>query len=465
MRRPPATVALDLRLAGRVAAVAVDRRGALTAWKIVSGGGDPVALARRALRELPVRPKEVRVLLGAAGAGGEGEAQVAVLDGAMVPAMVPDRTPGEAEITAALFAEGYERLREPVVAAVAVSSGTGPGTGPGTWLVAACGSEVVEPLAAGLLEESGTEPVFVVDQLLVGGLEAGSAQMEHGETGLLVAVHPIGSALFVRSLPAVLDVEEAARESRESLAAAGFGGPVLVRGAHRDALSRRLEESGVAALAEALPASGGEPLPPACELAWRLALRSTVPLLASPRSERRRTSLAWARRAIRIAVAAAALGGLLMAVGLRLAWTSRARNRALVSQAAGDARLVKEMREIETLVKEVERLRTELAGRTAPWPRLAEPVAALARRLPPEVGWESLAIKDGALELKAAAVGAAPADRLELLRHALQGSPGIVNLSWEAPVAEGARLRQIFRAAVGGAPAAAPPQKAASTKP
>ncbi len=98
----------------------------------------------------------------------------------------------------------------------------------------------------------------------------------------------------------------------------------------------------------------------------------------------------------------------------------------------------------------MERLRTELAGRTAPWPRLAEPVAALARQLPPEVGWERLQIRDGALELEAAATGAAPAAQLELLRHALQSSPGITNLSWAPPAADpqSPRLRQVFRAAV-----------------
>ncbi len=383
-RRSPATVALDLRLAGRAAAVAVGDRGALIAWALTSGDGDSVALARRALRELRVRPKKVLVLLGAAGAGGTGEAQVAVLTQA--------GTPGAGAITAALFAEGYERLSEPSVAALAIS--------PDTWLVAACGAAAIEPLAAGILEESGIEPLFAVDQLLaVDSLEAGSALIEQSETGLLIAADPPGSIPFVRLLPAVLDVEEAARESRESLEAAGFDGTVQVRGPHRDHLSWLLAESGVAARAEALPTSGDATLPPACELAWQLALRPTVPPLASPRSESRRTGLAWSRRAIRAALVIAALGFLLMAAGLRLGWTSRARNQALVAQTAGDARLVEEWQKIGALAEEVERLRTELAGRTAPWPRLAEPVAALARQLPPEVGWERLQIRDGALEL------------------------------------------------------------------
>jgi hypothetical protein len=439
----PVTVALDLRLPGRAAAAAVDSRGALTAWALLGaagGTGDPTALARRALRELKVKPREVRVLLGSE------QAQVALLDHA--------GTPGEAEITAALFAEGYERLNEPSVAALAVS--------PGTWLVGACGAAAIEPLAAGLLEEGGTEPVFVVDQLLAAGdLETGSALVELGATGLLIAAAPPGSLPFVRSLPAVRDPEEAARESRESLEAAGFHGEaqaIQVRGEHRDTLCRLLADHGVAALVEALPASRGETLPAACELARRLALRPAVPRLASPQGEKRRTSLAWSRRAIRAALVLAALGGLFMMAGLRLTWVSRMQNRPRAPQAAGEARLVKELREIEVLVAEVERLRTELAGQTPPWPPLAEPVAALARRLPPEVGWERLEITDGALELEASASGTAPAARLELLRHALDSAPDIVNLSWAPPAAnpQSPRLRQVFRAVVKGAPAAAP---------
>jgi hypothetical protein len=359
-KRTPATVALDLSRAGQAVAVAVDGQGALTAWTVVSEGVNLVALARQALRDLQVRPRDVRVLLGT-GTGAGDEAQVAVLDHPGVP--------GEGEILAALFADGYPRLSEPAVAALATS--------PGSWLVAACGASTIEPLAAGLLEEGGTEPAFVVDQLLA-------------------------------------------------------------------------EED----LAVALP---GETLPPACEPAWRLAQRSTVTRLASPRSERRRASLAWARHATHVAMVLAVLGVLAMAAGLRLAWGSLARNRALASQAAGDARLATELREIVALAAEAKRLRAELAGRTAPWPRVAEAVAALARLAPPETGWERLQIKEGALELEASAVGSAPEARLEVLRKALERSPGLTNLSWGAPPADrhNPRLRRVFRAAVREAPVTA----------
>jgi hypothetical protein len=358
-KRPAATVALDLSLAGRAAAAAVDGRGGLAAWALIADAGDPAALARRALRELQVRPKEVRVLLGT-GTGAEDEAQVTVLD--------HPGAPEEGEILAALFADGYPRLGEPAVAAVATS--------PGSWLVAACGGAAIEPLAAGLLAESGTEPAFVVDQLL---------------------------------------------------AAEGV-----------------------------TPAGHGEPLPPACEPAWRLARQTTVTRLASPRSERRRRSLAWARRATHAAMILAVLGVLAMAAGLLLAWGSRVRHRALASQGAGAARLVTELREIGALAGEAKRLRTELAGHTAPWPRVAEAVAGLARLAPPETGWERLQIKEGALELEASATGAMPEARLGLLRQALERSPGLANLSWGAAANDrhNPRLHQVFRAMVREEPVA-----------
>ncbi len=375
-RRLAATVALDLRLAGRAIAVAVDAGGGLAAWAVVAGG-EPVALARRALRELRVKPRKVLVLLGA------GEAQVTVLE--------HPEEPDAGTIAAALFAEGHERLSEPAVASLPIA--------PDTWLVAACGAGTVEPLAAGLLLESGTEPVFAVDQLLAAtvlGPGAALSRVESGEAALL------------------------------------------------------------AALAGELPSSGGETLPAACGPAWRLALHPTVPPLASPRSERRRSSLAWAHRATRAALVLAALGILLMAGGMRLAWAGRA-VRTPVSRAA-DARLVRELRETGDLAGEVERLRAGLAGRRAPWPRLAEPVATLARRLPAEVAWERLQVKDGALELEASAAGHDPFARLQVLRHALESAPGIANLSWGTPAVDrkSGRLRQIFRAVLREMPAAAP---------
>ena len=352
-KRSAATVALDLSYAGRAAAVALDGRGGLAAWTMVSDAAEPAALARRALRELQVRPKAVRVLLGT-GTGAEDDVQVAVLD--------HPGAPGEGEILAALFADGYPRLSEPAVAAVASS--------PGSWLVAACGGAAIEPLSVGLLAESGTEPAFVVDRLL----------------------------------------------AEESVAPAGHGGP----------------------------------LPAACDLAWRLARLTTVTRLASPRSEQRRRSLSWARRAAHVAMILAVLGVLAMAAGLRLAWGSRVTARGRTSQVAAEARLVSELREIGALAAEAKQLRAGLSGHTAPWPRVAEAIDSLARLAPPETGWERLQIKEGALELEASATGAVPEARLGLLRQALERSPHLANLSWGAATADrhNPRLHQVFQAAV-----------------
>jgi len=241
-------------------------------------------------------------------------------------------------------------------------------------------------------------------------------RLDKDTSGLLVAARTPGAEPFVRFLPGCLDAGEAARESRTSLAEAGFDGPVRRLGEHQ-------------------------------ELAGLLARCPTVTRLASPRSERRRASLAWAHRATRAALVVALLGVLVMAAGLRLSW----RNRALHSQAAAEARLVGKLRETGALAAEAKRLQAELVGRSAPWPRVAETVATLARQLPPETGWERFEIKDGALEIEAAATGTAARARLDLLRHTLERTPGLLNLSWDAPSAppNSPRLRQVFRATLG----------------
>ena len=450
VRRAPATVALDLRRAGHAAAVAVDRRGAVSAWAVLAADdGDrvaPVALARRALRELRVRPTAVRVLVGA-GAGAGGGAQAALLS---QPA-----APGAAEIAAALYAEGFQRLHEPAAAALAVAAET--------WLVAACEDGTVASLAAGLLAESEAEPVFIVDQqLAAAGLAPGTALIELGAAGLLMAVNPPGGPLFVRALPEVQDVEEAARECRESLTAAGGGAGVAIEICGQDAalLARRL------AAGEAAAAGG---VPAACDLARRLALRrEPPPPLASPRLARLHGSLAWARRAARAGLLLAAAGLLLMVLGLRLAWAGRTGGLALRARLGADARMVRDLRRLGALAEEVGRLRSSLAGTTPPWPRLAAAVADLARRLPPRVGWQRLEIQDGALEIAAAAATAAgesPQDGLALLRRDLERAPDLVNLSWQAAGGppETAHRRQLFRATLRALPvpaAAAPVREA-----
>lgn len=102
------------------------------------------------------------------------------------------------------------------------------------------------------------------------------------------------------------------------------------------------------------------------------------------------------------------------------------------------------------LAEKIARLRAELSETTPPWPRVAEMIAALARDLPPGVGWERLAIVDGTLELEASAMGPAPLRELEFMRWTLERSPGIINLSWDEPVIDPRRIgvRQVFRAKI-----------------
>jgi Tfp pilus assembly protein PilN len=436
VRRAVATVGLDLRIAGRAAAVAVDGKGALVAWAVVAAEGDPVALARLAVAQLAVRPRAVRVLLGSAAA------QVGLLTGPAGGAA--GGAPEEREILDALHAEGYERLRAPATAGLAVATAL--------WLVAAAGADAVQPLAEGLLEATAVAPDFVVDQLLaVARVEAGAALVEYGETGLLIAARPTGAAPFVRSIPAVWDAEEAARETRESLAAAGFARAVQVLGARRGELCRCLtagSQPALPALLAPLPTLREHPLPEECELAWRLALGAAVPALASPALATRRRSLQWARRLTWVAFAMALLGVVLMGAGLLISGASRGKTRALAATTSGVARQMEELRKLGAQAEAMGRVKAELAGQSVPFPRLAEAVASLARAVPPGVGWKRLKIADGTLELEASATGPNPLSRLAQLRQALERSPVLVNLSWLAPVADppGAGLRQVFKA-------------------
>lgn len=430
-----ATVGLDLRAAGRAAAVAVDARGALLAWALVDGeggDGDRAALAKAALGKLAVRVRSLRVLLGA--------------EAAPVGFFAGEGPPGEREIAEALLAEGYEPAAEGAVAAVRVASAAG-----GSWLVTAGDGEALARLADRLLAEAGAEPAFVVDQLLAAArLDEGAAVVEYGEAGLLIAARPSRSPALVRALPDLPDAEEAARECRATLDPSGPSLGVRLLGSRRDELARALAGSGLEILEEPLPAGGSQPLPAGLELIFRLALDAAAPALLSPRIERRGKSLAWARRATRAALAAALGGLLLAAAGLWTTWSHRARSPQEGAGAPEVAQQVEQVRQLAALADRIEQRRTEAAGQTAPWPRLAETLAGLARELPPETGWEKLAVADGTLELRASATGGAPRRKLELLRSALARSPGLLNLSWEEPTSgkPGTRVRQVFKAAL-----------------
>ena len=428
-RRRPATVSLDLRQPGRAAAVAVDGTGTVLAWALLHDDGDPAALAKRSLEKLSVRPRAVRVLLGARAAS------VGVFQGA--------GTPDEHEISDTLLAEGHERLDEPAVAAVLVARET--------WLVAAATAETLEELAEELVATAATEPAFVVDQLLVAErLEGASAVAEYGGAELLVAAQARGSAPLLRSVDSLPDAEQAALETFQVLEMAGFPGSVRVMGSERTQLRRQLTEKNLESQEEPTPSSGREILPAGLELAWHLAVDPSPPALQSPRIERRRTSLGWARRTTWAAIALGLLGALMVAGGLKASRSGRAQSRALAAEAAGVEEQMRLLRETSELAEEVQRLRSGLAGQILPWPRLARTLALLADGFPPGVGCRRLAITDGDLELEASAAGTTPERDLELLRWTLDRSPGITNLSWDEPslAAERIAVHQIFRAKV-----------------
>lgn len=435
-RRRPCTVGLDLRTPGQAGAVAVDAAGRLLAWGVVSGDGGPAALAKLAIDALSVRPKQLRVLLGSA-------AQTGIFLG--------DGPPATEQIAESLLADGYDPIAGPAVASVSPA--------PGRWLVARCSEEMLRSLAEQLSEAVVAEPIFVVDQLLLARrLERDAAVVESTGAGLSVVAVPRDAAPVARSLPALVDAADAAGETERTLRAAGVKGGLRVLGAERDALLEHLDRSGLKVWAEPLPTRGAERLPASLELAWRLAAEDEPPALTGPRLERRRESLLWAQRTAWAAIALGLLGLVLVVSGLVTAGVVAARQRALRRELAAVGSQIQQLQETAVFAEEVQKLRAELAGQALPWPPLAETVIGLANNRPADVGWERLVITDAALELEVSASGPTPFRELELMRGALESSPGITNLAWDEPVLpeRGKGVRQTFRARLRD-PQSAPP--------
>jgi len=424
-RRSAATVCVDLRAPGRAVAVAVDRRGELSGWATVSDRGGSLAAAKLAINKLAVRPKSLRILLGSE------HAHVGFAD--------RDHEPGQDEICDALLAEGHERLAEPAVAAVAVA--------PGTWLVAASAANKLDPLADGLAEITATEPSFVVDQLLaIESLGPGSALVEYGQAGLLIAVRDQGSQPRLRAMTTVTDSAKAASEVYATLSQMDLQDLEIV-GSEGAELRRTLIQKGFETQQSTLPSCDHEPLPASYELAWRLATNPQPKALHSLSIEKRQTSLKWARRVTWAAVSLGILGALLVVVGLATSWRGRARSEALEPQNAVVKEQIKQLQETAELAEEVQTLRAELAGQVLPWPRIGTTLTTLARDLPMTVGCRRLAVIDGELELEATTIGLSAPKELELARRAIDRSPGISNLFWEKPELDANRTvtRQVFR--------------------
>jgi hypothetical protein len=386
-----------------------------------------VALARLALGALSVRPKELRVLVGS--------------ESAQVGAGAGAAEPEASQISETLVAEGHEPILTPAVAAAAAGSGS--------WLVAGCEEEKARSLAEELADLQAVEPILVVDQLLLlQHLEPGAVAMESGDSELLIVTRPADAAPLTRSLPSALGAEQARSEALRTLRAAGGASYVWLLGSRRAELRQLLDRDGLDLRQEAMPVRDGQSLPPELELTWRLATASDPAALDSPRLGRRRRGMLWARRAAVLAIALASLSALLVLFAAVASLRMQARNRAEREQLAAIETQVRRLREAGELGQEVARLRAELGPRRLPWPRLAAPIADLARQSPPGAGWERLTIVDGELELEVSASGASPLLDLELVRSALERGVGISNSSWDepAPNAEGPGLRQTFRA-------------------
>lgn len=425
--RPRCTVGLDLRHRSRVAAVAVDGKAQLRAWALICGEDDPVALTRIALETLSVRPKEVRVLVGSE------RVRVGVCEGA--------GEPGAGEITEALVAEGHERILNAAVASSSAESGA--------WLVAACDAEKARSLVDRLADLLLLEPTLAVDQLLIlEQLQPGTAAIEIIGGELLIVARPAGAAPLARSLPVAPDDEQTWAEVLRTLVKIGGARSIRLLGERRAQLREMLDQQEFDLDEEALPAHGGEPMPPELELAWRLATAISPAEISSPDLVKRRQSMQWARRAAVLSVAVIILSVILVAFGISTALRIRAVQGADNAGMAALQAHMQQLREAGALAQEIERLRAQLGPLGLPWPRLAGPIDELVRRSPPGMGWERLAIVEGKLELEVSSDGALPRVELELARSALESTPGFSNASWDEPVPNptGPGLRQTLRA-------------------
>ena len=428
-RRRGCAVGLDLRVAGQAGAVAVDGKGQACAWALVFGDGSPEELSKLAIAKLVVKPTELRILLGSE------EAQVGVFAG------MDD--PEADQITETMLAEGYAPIDRPAAAAIAAA--------PGTWLVAECDEDRLHALAEGYSDLLGIEPQCVIDQLLLAqSIDIGSAAVESGEVGLSIVTKPRDAAPYVRSLPATVDSGGGVREALRTLGVAGVEGSVSVLGSKAGEILPGLEQHGFEVVTNTMPTHGSDTMPASLELAWRLAAERTVPGLHGSRLDRRARGVLWARRTAWAALVLGLLGFALFAFGLTSWLTARERLRAFEAETAGMEAQMQQVRETVALAEEVRRLRAERAEQAFPWPRVARTLAGLARERPPHLGWERLAITEGALELVVSISDPASYHELIQMRQTLERSPGIVNLAWQAHEDDGqtAGRRHTFRASM-----------------
>ncbi|MCP4661572.1 MAG: hypothetical protein GY856_39735, partial [bacterium] len=256
---------------------------------------------------------------------------------------------------------------------------------------------------------------------------------ESAEIGLLIVAMPWDSTPIARLLPVADHAERAPGEIRRTLGDQGVEASVWILGPQREELSSRLAADGFEVREETMPTCGSETLPADVELALRLAEAEEVAALSGPRLDKRHRSMRWAQRVAWAGIALALLGAFLVVVGSATLLRNRVRQDALRAEAPGVGEQIRQLQEIVALAEEVRRLHAEVAAHGLPWPRLAPTVAGLAQQRPPGVGWERLEIAGRKLELQVSASGPMPFDQLELVRSALESSPGLVNVAWDEP--------------------------------
>ncbi|MEM7351131.1 MAG: hypothetical protein AAF657_10020, partial [Acidobacteriota bacterium] len=356
-------VGLDLRHAGRALAVAVDRQGRLLGFAAVgeepSFEGDSsatfsvaeaIVLSRQALTALAARPKSLRVLVGSS------LCQVGGWNGVGPP---------EAEqIAEALLDEGHAPIAKPAAASISLGSDT--------WWVAQGDEKPFVSLARALAERASSEPVFVVDQLLLGcRLAEDSAVAELDTSGFSIATHPVSSPPVIRSLPVTSGIESAATEISKTLDMMGLGEGVDVLGPRREGLREALACRGVDARTVPLPfcddrspdrrSPDATPLPAALEMAWHLATaeEAHLPTLRGARLERQRHSMLWARRVTITGLVTAFLSIAFVAYGITASRANRARGQEIRSEMARVDEQVRQLRESADLAQEIRSLRSD----------------------------------------------------------------------------------------------------------
>ncbi len=388
LRKTRARVAVDLRRADLVRAVAVDKQGELVAWGVepvaaTEGPTARVEAARAVVKVLGVRVSKIYLLLTSP------EFDFAIYDGAAAL---------NAESACELLRrDGVVGLTEPV----ALTWRELPGAG----LVFGGADRVLQPLHEGFDALIPEGVVVCPDLLLLWELCAEGAALLEALDGQLNVVARSAEAPFLRRLP--LPAGHAAPE----VGLVPEGIPVV-----------RLAET-------ELPNVAGKPLPPAFALPWRLALFASPPQLESPSGTSRRTSM---KNASRLGL----VGGLLLVVGFALGSSGfEALNRARQQRAVANRQsvpllpLLQDSRRLTRLQSENAARASRLLDSTPAEPRLGELLYNLSAALPAGVGWAEVSVKEGRLSVD---VVAREGGLLEQYRRQLAQRPELRDLGWDA---------------------------------